>query len=291
MKSFKMSVLVLCMAAISTGVHAGKLESSVRNFWSAVDMGDFDKAAQYLSSDIQVFMPLSPTPLNLEAYKGVGMAFRTGFPDIQHKIAECTEGTMTLAVRGLFLGTNTGSLMGNPPTGNRVELPFLQYWTFDAAGKAIRIEIAFDLTAFNAQLMKGVSNKDLANTLMAELNKHNLNGVIKNCASDAKFYGWEPQAGDAEGYRKAMMEILDAFPDAKFLILDVIAEGDKVVVRHQLEGTHTGAAFKGVSATNRKILVPATVIFQFRNGKATDLWLNADALGMMIQLGAFPVSK
>ncbi|NUN99256.1 MAG: ester cyclase [Saprospiraceae bacterium] len=291
MKSFKMSVFVLCMAAISTGVHAGKLESSVRNFWSAVDMGDFDKAAQYLSSDIQVFMPLSPTPLNLEAYKGVGMAFRTGFPDIQHKIAECTEGTMTLAVRGLFLGTNTGSLMGNPPTGNRVELPFLQYWTFDAAGKAIRIEIAFDLTAFNAQLMKGVSNKDLANTLMAELNKHNLNGVIKNCASDAKFYGWEPQAVDAEGYRKAMMEILDAFPDAKFLILDVIAEGDKVVVRHQLEGTHTGAAFKGVSATNRKIVVPATVIFQFRNGKATDLWLNADALGMMIQLGAFPVSK
>lgn len=291
MKSFKIALIALFFVTTMQLSYAGKLESSVRNFWAAVDGGDFDKAALFLSSGIQVSLPLSPVPLDLEAYKGLGMAFRAGFPDIRHKILECTEGKMNAAVRGVFSGTNTGSLMGNPPTGNRVELPFLQYWTFDADGKAIRLEMAFDVAAFNAQLMKGLSNKDFANTMMAELNKHNLDGVLKNCAADAKFHGWEPQTLDAKGYRNAMAEILAAFPDAKFVISDVIADGDKVVVRHQLEGTHTGAAFKGVPVTNRKIMVPATVIFQVRNGKATELWLNADALGLMIQLGAFPVSK
>lgn len=291
MRSFKITFLALFLFATTQLAHAGKLETQIRSFWSAVDMGDFDKAVQFLSPDIQVYMPLSPAPLNLDAYKGVGMTFRAGFPDIQHKILECTEGKMTTAVRGLFLGTNTGSLMGNPPTGNRVELPFLQYWTFDANGKAIRIEIAFDMATFNAQLMKGlsqISNKELSDQIFAELNNHNLDAVVKYYTEDARFHGWAPQALDVKGYHQAMSEILAAFPDAKFSTLDVIVEGDKVVRRHQLEGTHTGAAFQGIPKTGRKVVVTATVTFQFENGKAKELWLNADFLGLLSQLGALP---
>jgi len=294
MRTFKTSILTALLVVSVQLAHAGKLETQIRSFWSAVDMGDFDKAVQFLNPDIQVYMPLSPAPLNLEAYKGVGMTFRAGFPDIQHKILECTEGKMTVAVRGMFLGTNTGSLMGNPPTGNRVELPFLQYWTFDANGKATRIEIAFDLTAFNAQLMKGLtqmSNKELSDNIFAGLNNHNLDEVVKYYTSDARFHGWAPQAIDVKGYRQAMSEILAAFPDAKFSTLDVIVEGDKVVRRHQLEGTHTGDAFQGIPKTGRKVVVTATVTFQFENGKAKELWLNADFFGLMAQLGAFPVPK
>lgn len=291
MKSFKTSILIALLFAAFQTAHAGKLETQVRSFWSAVDLGEFDKAVQFLSPDIQVFLPFSPAPLNLEAYKGVGMTFRAGFPDIQHKILECTEGKMTAAVRGLFLGTNTGSLMGNPPTGNRVELPFLQYWTFDASGKAIRLEIAFDLAAFNAQLMKGLtqsSNKEVSDQIFAELNNRNLDAVVKHYTADARFHGWGPQTIDVKGYHMAMSEILAAFPDAKFTTLDVISEGYKVVRRHQLEGTHTGAAFQGIPKTGRKVVVTATVTFHFENGKAKELWLNADFLGLLAQLGALP---
>ncbi len=294
MKTFRILNFIFTLAIASHTAHAGIHESNIRSFWIATDKGDFDKAVQYLSPDIQVYLPLSPEPLNLEAFKGLGMTFRTGFPDIQHKLLECTEGKMTAAVRGLFSGTNTGQLMGNPPTGNRVEVPFLQYWTFDATGKAIRLEMAFDLAAFNAQLMKGLPsmpNKDLVGNIFADLNSRNLDGVIKNYATNARFHGWGPQDLDVQGYRQAMSEILAAFPDAHFSIMDVIAEGNKVVVRHQLEGTHTGAAFQGVPKSGRKVMVGATVTIQFDGGKANELWLNADFLGLLSQLGAFPMEK
>lgn len=274
----------------------GKYATSITAFWAGVDNGQFDKAVTYLSPDLKVYLPLSPTPLNRDAYRQLGEGFRMGFPDISHKVLEVTEGKMTAAVRGIFSGTNTGSLMGNPSTGNRVELPFLQYWTFDADGKAVRIEISFDLAAFNAQLMQGLPapiNKatELALKMMANLRTHDLDGVIQYCAADARFNGWGPQPLDSKGYRQAMTEILESFPDAAFTISDVVSEGDKVVVRHQLEGTHTGAAFQGVPKSNRKIKVSATVTFYFNNGKAQELWLNADMLGLLIQLGANPLTK
>lgn len=274
----------------------GKYETSITAFWNHVDNGNFDKAVMYLNADLQVFLPLSPTPLNREAYRQVGESFRTGFPDINHKVMEVTEGKMTAAVRGTFLGTNTGSLMGNPPTGNRVELPFLQYWTFDETGKAVRIEISFDLAAFNAQLMKGIPtaiNKatELALKMMAHVSAHDLDGVIQYCAADARFNGWGPEVLDSKGYRHTMSEILASFPDAAFTVSDVVSESDKVVVRHQLEGTHTGVEFQGVPTSNRKIKVSATITFYFEKGKAQELWLNADMLGMLMQLGAKPFVK
>ncbi|MBK6902276.1 MAG: ester cyclase [Saprospirales bacterium] len=60
------------------------------------------------------------------------------------------------------------------------------------------------------------------------------------------------------------------------------------MVRHQFEGTHTGAAFQGVPATQRRVTIPATVIYEYKDGKATNLWLNADFLGLLVQLGAVP---
>jgi len=292
MKPFKCSFILFFFFATIHLASAAKLETSIRDFWAAVDKGDFDKAVGYLHPDVKVYLPLSAEPMGLEAYRGLGIAFRTGFPDILHKVLECSEGKMTVGVKGVFSGTNTGTLMGNPPTGNRVEVPFIQYWTFDAQGKAIRIDMAFDVAAFNMQLMKGVpsANHQFATTIFAELNNRDLDAVISNYTADVRLHGWAPQTIDANGYREAMSAILAAFPDAKFSVLDIIAEGDRVVVRHQLEGTHTGAAFQGIAKTGRKIMVPATVTIQIENGKAKELWLNADFLGLLMQLGANPMA-
>ncbi|MBX2929623.1 MAG: ester cyclase [Saprospiraceae bacterium] len=132
---------------------------------------------------------------------------------------------------------------------------------------------------------------ELALKMMANVSAHDLEGVTRYCAADARFNGWGPQPLDSKGYRQAMTEILASFPDATFTVYDVVSEGDKVVVRHQLEGTHTGATFQGIPQSNRKIKVLATVTFYFNNGQAQELWLNADMLGLLMQLSANPLAK
>ena len=68
---------------------------------------------------------------------------------------------------------------------------------------------------------------------------------------------------------------------------DVIAEGDKVAVRHRLQGTHQ-AEFQGIPTTGRQIETNAIVIFHIENGVITEAWLNADLMGLMQQLGVVP---
>ncbi len=44
-----------------------------------------------------------------------------------------------------------------------------------------------------------------------------------------------------------MSALLNAFPDSRFVVDDVIAEDDKVAVRHRFLGTHQ-AEFQGIPA-------------------------------------------
>jgi predicted ester cyclase len=69
---------------------------------------------------------------------------------------------------------------------------------------------------------------------------------------------------------------------------DVIAEGDKVAVRHRLLGTHQ-AEIQGIPATGRQVEVNGIVIFRIENRMVVEAWLNADIVGMMQQLGVIPV--
>jgi predicted ester cyclase len=71
---------------------------------------------------------------------------------------------------------------------------------------------------------------------------------------------------------------------------DIVADEDKVAVRHSLQGTHL-ATFQGIPATGRSVAVNAIVLFHMENGKAAELWLNADFLGLMQQLGAIPMPE
>jgi steroid delta-isomerase-like uncharacterized protein len=79
-------------------------------------------------------------------------------------------------------------------------------------------------------------------------------------------------------------EFYAAFPDSTHAIQDVIAEGDKVVIRLVQDGTHR-AAFKGVSATGKMTNVAAVHILRFEKGKVKEFWALEDTLGQMTQLG------
>ncbi len=79
----------------------------------------------------------------------------------------------------------------------------------------------------------------------------------------------------------------EAFPDLEFTVEDMIAEGDKVVARYTMRGTHQGE-FMGVAPTGNRLEVTGIDIVRFEGGKMTEHWANSDTLGMMQQLGVIP---
>lgn len=136
--------------------------------------------------------------------------------------------------------------------------------------------------------MSTEQNKQVALRTMEQLDLRNLDGVVANYADNATFHGWAPQSLDRDGYYAWMSALLTAFPDSRFPVKDVIAEGDKVVVRHRFEGTHK-REFQGISPTGKQVGIDGIVIFRHNDdGQVAEGWLNADILGMMQQLGVIP---
>lgn len=81
-----------------------------------------------------------------------------------------------------------------------------------------------------------------------------------------------------------------AFPDRQLSVDDVIAVGDRVVVRTTMTGTHQGE-LEGIPATGKAISQPAITIFQLANGKIVEGWYVSDHLSFMQQLGVVPAPQ
>jgi len=78
-----------------------------------------------------------------------------------------------------------------------------------------------------------------------------------------------------------------ALPDLNWIVDDMIAEGDKVVTRAAVRGTHKGE-YRGIAATGRNVTVPGVDIYRIAGGKFIELWACLDTLGLMQQLGVIP---
>jgi len=74
------------------------------------------------------------------------------------------------------------------------------------------------------------------------------------------------------------------FPDLILDIQDIIAKGDKVIVRSINTGTHEGD-FQGIPATGRKVKGGEIVILRMQDGKVVEERAESDMLGVMIQIG------
>jgi steroid delta-isomerase-like uncharacterized protein len=90
-----------------------------------------------------------------------------------------------------------------------------------------------------------------------------------------------------EEVRQVVRMLTTAFPDHRIDILELVAEGDKVVTRSLFSGTHQGP-FMGIPPTGKHFTMEQINITQVVNGKAVEHWGVRDDLGMMQQLGVVP---
>jgi predicted ester cyclase len=87
--------------------------------------------------------------------------------------------------------------------------------------------------------------------------------------------------------KKHIIETETAFPEYELVAEDVIAEGDKVVVRASLKAVHTGDMM-GIPPTGKTVNGMGIVIYQIKNDKIEKSWISFDRMSMMEQLGLVP---
>ena len=80
------------------------------------------------------------------------------------------------------------------------------------------------------------------------------------------------------------VSLMSTMPDHNKSIDDMVAEGDKVVIRYTVQATHNGP-FAGIPATGKHVSIKACDIYKIEGGKILEWWEFPDYLGWMIKAG------
>jgi steroid delta-isomerase-like uncharacterized protein len=86
-----------------------------------------------------------------------------------------------------------------------------------------------------------------------------------------------------QGFKNFYSAIRSALPDARYAVDDLIAEGDRVVVRWTLRGTHRGE-FRGLPPTGRPIALKGIAIYRLDGGRLMERWVVTDLHGVLEDL-------
>ena len=92
------------------------------------------------------------------------------------------------------------------------------------------------------------------------------------------------------GRGKFLAAVLAGFSDYHGEIQDIVAEGDKIVVRTLWTGTQDGP-FLGLPPSGRKLKFTTADFFRIENGKLAEHWDVVDSLPRAIALGLVPPPK
>lgn len=82
-----------------------------------------------------------------------------------------------------------------------------------------------------------------------------------------------------------MIDFTNAFPDACITVNACIAEGDTVVSRWTLTGTHRGS-FNGIPSTGRAVQFTGIEFNRVAGGRIAEHWSQFDLAGLLRQIGA-----
>jgi predicted ester cyclase len=98
------------------------------------------------------------------------------------------------------------------------------------------------------------------------------------------YFAGSPEPIDLESYKEFLVARRAAFPDRRFVVEEMIAEGDKVSARFTMRGTHKGE-LRGIAPTGREVTMTGIDMIRLSEGKLVEDRVEVDQLGMMQQLG------
>ena len=130
-------------------------------------------------------------------------------------------------------------------------------------------------------------NKALIRRLFEEAINHKDLRVMEGMVSDDYISHNDSlgPASDMEDTKKFLAAGFVAFPDTRVTIEDIIAEGDKVVVRNIWRGTFKNP-WMGIAPTGKEVTFTGIVIWRITDGKIKERWANINLPEVMQKIAA-----
>jgi steroid delta-isomerase-like uncharacterized protein len=89
--------------------------------------------------------------------------------------------------------------------------------------------------------------------------------------------------GPVQGRRAVksfITELMEALPDIRMTIDDLVGEGDRVVTRWRAIGTHK-SEYRGVRPTGKRVTISGITIWRLANGKIVESWSHRDLSALL----------
>jgi len=163
-----------------------------------------------------------------------------------------------------------------------VSLVLLFCFAFGCQNKADKAE----LEKFKAQANVEEQNRALLMSVFAELNNKNADVYQEMYAPEYRWYfpSANPKGLSREEESGFVKSLWAGFPDCHWDIEEIVAQGDRVIVRFVFRGTHTGE-YQGLLPTGNKTEIGGIWMGRVKDGKIVECREEDDLLGWMQQLG------
>lgn len=107
------------------------------------------------------------------------------------------------------------------------------------------------------------------------------------CGPDFVHHGPGMMPSDLAGLKQMAPAFRTAFPDMELVTEDLFAEGDRVVDRVIVRGTHQGE-FMGIPPSGKRFEMQEIHIARIADGKIVERWTQFDLFGLLQQIGDLP---
>ena len=211
-------------------------------------------------------------------------------PDLEVALDDIASEGGKVMCRFTWRGTHLGEYLGVPPTRRRVVAHGISMARVQD-GKIAEAWQSWDSLSVVQQLgVVAESTEDakrLARLFFEDILNQRGEGLIEEII-DAGFVGHPcqtPEVRGQQGIKDFVTSLWTGFPDLRYTIEDLVAEGDKVVARWTFAGTQAGASG---APTGPQLRFSGTSTLRIAGGRIAEHWMDWDALGMMQQLGVFP---
>ncbi len=136
--------------------------------------------------------------------------------------------------------------------------------------------------------MSAEENKALYRRVVEDLNRGDLEASLEFTAPDATLNG-QPMGREGDKHRAEVLAA--AFPDQHYDLLEIVAEGDRLVARWRMTGTHEGdlvGPTMTIPATGKRLDMWGMSLYRIEDGMAWEIWESFDMREFLRQLGVVP---
>lgn len=280
-----------------------------RYYDEIMNQGKLEVIDELMSPDFLFTIPTHPDPYHgPEGFKDLVTMLRGAFPDVHLSVEHLLAEGDTVVGHWKGSGTHTGgplhSVMGDlPATGKHFVIDGMS-WLRIVDGKIVESLANEDTVGLLMQLGV-IPNENPPATSTPDENKATVKRYFGELMSEGNLdvindivhvdFAFriptlpEPVRG-RDGMQGFVNGLRAGFPDIKFTVERIMADGDKVAARWTITGTHQGT-FLNIPASGNPIKDQGVDIFRFANGQIVEIFVNENDLGLLQQMGAIPTGE